>query len=581
MMDGLRSGSANEDNRPKGISKAATGISGFDEITLGGLPRGRPSLIAGGAGSGKTVFAMEFIIHGATRFNEPGIFVSFEENLSELKKNFASLGYDLDKLVEEKKIYLDHIFMDRNLLLETGEYDLDAMFFRLGYLIDSIGAKRIALDTIEVLFSGLTNHAVLRSELIRLFRWLKDRGVTAVVTGEKGEKSITRFGLEEYVADCVVYLDSRVSEQITTRRLRVIKYRGSVHGPDEYPFLITRDGITIFPITSVKTNYKISRERISTGIESLDNMLGEKGFFRGSSVLLSGSAGTGKTSFAGVFVDAACRRGEKSLYIAMEETQDQICRNLESIGLDLEQWVEKGLLDFYITRPSHHGLEMHLAMIEDLLNKHSPAVAVIDPMTDFLSVGGGKEVKSLLTRLIDLMKSKGVTIILTDLIKGDVNPEKSNVYISSLIDTWILLRNEEYNGERSRGLTIIKSRGMPHSNQIREFTMSNNGITLVQPYIGPEGVFMGSARVIQEAKDKADMLVRQRSIQQKRDALEEKHREYEAKIAALQAQFNAEEKEISLAIEQAEHDLNIKKTDRKAIATVRKADEVTDKVGEN
>jgi circadian clock protein KaiC len=463
----------------------------------------RPTLVSGAAGCGKTMFAMEFIVHGAVEFNEPGVFVTFEENVSDLKKNFATLGYDLDKLINEKKLVIDRVFLDRSLIMETGEYDLDALFIRLGYAIDSIGAKRISLDTIEVLFSGLSNHALLRSELVRLFRWLKDRGITTIVTGERGEQQPTRYGLEEYIADCVIFLDSRVMDQIVTRRLRIVKYRGSLHDMDEFPFLINKDGI-IFPISSIKTDYKLSREHISTGIAQMDVMLDGKGFWHSSSVLYTGTAGTGKTSFAAHFVDAACQRGEKCLYMAFEETEDQIVRNMKSIGIDPGQWVKKGMLKFYITRPALYGLEMHIVLIEDLLNKFQPQNVVMDPISDFIAVGGGKEVKSMLTRLQDLMKSRGMTTVYTDLLVGDISaPGRSEAYISSMIDTWILLRNIEYNGERSRGLTIIKSRGMPHSNQIREFVFSSEGIDLIPPYIGPAGVFMGSAKVIQEAKDKA------------------------------------------------------------------------------
>ncbi|HMK45459.1 MAG TPA: circadian clock protein KaiC, partial [Methanocella sp.] len=478
VAGGTASGKSGAPVSLRGVEKAMTGIRGLDDVTYGGLPRGRPTLVAGGAGCGKTMFAMEFIVHGAVDYGEPGVFITFEENASDLKKNFASIGYDLDRLVEERKIVIDHVFIDRNMIMETGEYDLDALFIRLGYAIDSIGAKRVSLDTIEVLFSGLSNHALLRAELVRLFRWLKERGITAVVTGEKGAEQLTRYGLEEYIADCVIFLDSRVTEQIVTRRLRIVKYRGSTHGMDEYPFIIGGDGIIIFPITSIKTDYKLSRERVSSGVEKLDLMLDGKGFFRGSSILYTGTAGTGKTSFAAYYVDAACRRGECCLYIAFEETEDQIVRNMKSIGLDLDRWVKKGLLKFYVTRPALYGLEMHIVLIEDQLRRFQPQNMVMDPISDFTSIGGGKEVKSMLTRLQDIMKSQGITAIYTDLITGDIRPKTSEVYISSIIDTWIMLRNIEYNGERSRSLVLIKSRGMPHSNQIREFLFSSHGVDL-------------------------------------------------------------------------------------------------------
>ncbi len=551
------------------LVKAPTGIKGFDDITGGGLPQGRPTLVAGGAGSGKTMFAMEFIVHGATEYNEPGIYVSFEENVEDLNKNFSSMDINLKKLVDDKKIIIDHVFIERSMIEETGEYDLEALFIRLGYEIDSIGAKRVALDTIEVLFSGLTNHAIIRSELLRLFRWLKDRGITAVVTGEKGERTLTRYGLEEYIADCVVFLDNRIVEDLSTRRLRIIKYRGSAHGTDEYPFLMGKAGITIFPLTSIRTDYKISTDRVSTGIPRLDTMLGNKGFFRGSTVLISGTAGTGKTSFAACFADAACRRGEKCIYFAFEENQDQIIRNMNSIGLDLKQWVDKGLLKFHIARPAMYGVEMHLVVMEDEVSRFKPQNVIIDPMTDFTAVGGGREIKSLLTRLIDLLKARGITTMMTDLIRGDINPEKPETYISSIIDTWILLRNFEYNGERSRGITILKSRGMPHSNQIREFVMSDSGIELIDPYIGSEGVFMGSAKAMQEARDNARLINMTREIRHKRDLLEEKLVEYEAKMNTLKAQQKAEENDLKKSLEIVEQDLQLLLNDRELMSSER------------
>ncbi|HTY91218.1 MAG TPA: circadian clock protein KaiC [Methanocella sp.] len=553
------------------LPKVPTGINGFDDITYGGLPKGRPTLVAGGAGSGKTMFAMEFIAHGAMQFGEPGVYVTFEENVTDLKKNFASLGFDLEKMMEEKKIAIDHVFVERSQIEETGEYNLEALFIRLGYAIDSIGAKRVALDTIEVLFAGLRNDAIVRSELLRLFRWMKDRGITAVVTGERGEKTLTRYGLEEYIADCVILLDNRVMNELATRRLRIIKYRGSTHGIDEYPFLIGNKGITIFPITSIKTDYKISRERVSTGIASLDHMFGGKGYFRGSSILVSGTAGTGKSSCAAYFVDAACRRGEKCLYFAFEETQDQIIRNMGSIGIDLQKWVKKGLLKFHIARPALYGLEMHIVMMEDGIKKFNPGNVVVDPITDLSAVGSGREVKSMLTRLNDLMKGHSITVFFTDLIRGDVRPEHPETFISSMIDTWIILRNFEFNGERNRGLTILKSRGMRHSNQIKEFVITSEGIDLIQPYVGSSGVLMGSAKISQEARDNATILDAQRDIEYARIKLAEKQKELDARIAALKVQYKVDENDLVKSLKQKEQDLEIAMKDREIMSRVRQA----------
>jgi circadian clock protein KaiC len=460
------------------LPKSPTGITGLDEITGGGLPKGRPTLVAGAAGCGKTLFAMEFLVQGATQFNEPGVFMAFEENAEELAQNVASLGFDLHDLVKKKKLIVDYIRVERAEIEEAGEYDLEGLFIRLGYAIDSIGAKRVALDTIEVLFGSLPNEGILRAELHRLFRWLKDKGVTAIVTGERGEGSITRFGLEEYVADCVIVLDHRVSEQVSTRRLRIVKYRGSLHGTNEYPFLIGKTGISVLPITSLVLEHKASKERISTGIEELDGMLGNKGFYRGSTILVSGPAGSGKTSLAASFVDAACRRGERCLFFAFEESPGQFVRNMASIGINLAPHVKKGLLRFHASRPSYYGLEMHLVTLHDLILEYNPDVVVLDPITDFFVVGSGAEVKSLVTRIIDFLKTKGITTMLTTLTSAENAVDDSMVGVSSLVDTWISLRNIENNGERHRGLFILKSRGMAHSHQIRSFQMTNHGIKL-------------------------------------------------------------------------------------------------------
>ena len=468
---------AKQNHRVQLLPKAPTGIPGMDEITGGGLPKGRPTLVAGGAGCGKTLFATEFLVNGAIDYDEPGVFMSFEENADELAQNVASLGFDLKKLGRQKKLIIDNVHVERSEIEETGDYDLEGLFIRLGHAIDSIGARRVVLDTIEVLFSALTNQGILRAELQRLFRWLKDKGVSAVITAERGEGSMTRFGLEEYVADCVILLDHRVNEQMSTRRLRIVKYRGTLHGTNEYPFLITKDGISVLPITSLGLDHQASEVRVSTGVKELDSMLGGKGYYRGSSVLLSGTAGTGKSSLSAAFVDAACRRGERCLYFSFEESTNQILRNMRSINIDLEPHVKKGLLQFHVSRPTLYGLEMHLVTMHDLIKKHKPEVVVLDPITDFFAVGSTSEVKAAITRIIDFLKTNQVTALLTSYTEEDT-PNESVVGVSSLIDTWISLRNIENNGERHRGLFILKSRGMPHSNQIRSFELTSNGIKI-------------------------------------------------------------------------------------------------------
>ena len=459
------------------LPKSPTGISGMDEITGGGLPKGRPTLVAGSTGCGKTLFAMEFLVNGAIQYDEPGVFMAFEENAQELVQNVASLGFDLKELIKQKKLIIDDVRIERSEIEETGEYDLEGLFIRLGHAIDTIGAKRVALDTVEVLFSALPNQVILRAELQRLFRWLKDKGVSAVITAERGDGTMTRFGLEEYVADCVILLDHRVTEQMSTRRLRIVKYRGTLHGTNEYPFLITKDGISVLPITSIGLDHKVPAGRVSTGIKKLDNMLGAKGYYRGSSILLSGTAGTGKSSLAAAFVDAACRRGERCLYFSFEESTEQIIRNMRSIGIDLSPHVKKGLLQFHVARPTLYGLEMHLVTMHELIKQYKPGIVVFDPITDFFTVGSHAEVKAILTRIIDFLKANQITALFTSYTEEDT-PNESVVGVSSLIDTWISLRNLENRGERQRGLFVLKSRGMAHSNQIRSFELTDDGIKI-------------------------------------------------------------------------------------------------------
>lgn len=460
------------------LPKAPTGIPGLDEVTGGGLPKGRPTLIAGGAGCGKTLLAMEFLINGAIQYNEPGVFVAFEENAEELAQNVASLGFDVKDLIKQKKLVIDYVRVERAEIQEAGEYDLEGLFIRLGHAINSIGAKRVVLDTIEVLFGSLPDQGILRAELHRLFRWIKDKGVSAIVTAERGDGTMTRFGLEEYVADCVISLDHRVTEQVSTRRLRIVKYRGTLHGTNEYPFLIGEHGISVLPITSLVLNHKASRERISSGVKELDEMLGGKGFYRGSSILLSGSAGTGKTTLACAFIDAACKRGERCLYFAFEESTDQILRNMRSVGIDLKPHIQKGLLEFHVARPSQYGLEMHLVTMYDRIREFKPKVVVLDPLTDFATIGNPAEIKSAVTRIVDFLKLNQITGVFISVTQGNESPDDSVVGVSSLIDAWISLRNIELNGERHRGVFVLKARGTAHSGQIRAFLITGKGIRI-------------------------------------------------------------------------------------------------------
>jgi circadian clock protein KaiC len=554
------------------LPKCPTGIQGLDEITGGGLPRGRPTLVCGGAGCGKTLLAAEFLVRGAVQFGEPGVFMAFEETEAELKANVASLGFDLAGLVRRKKIVIDYVHIERSEVQESGEYDLEGLFVRLNHAIDSIGAKRVVLDSLEALFASLPNEAILRAELRRLFRWLKDKSVTAIITAERGREQLTRHGLEEYVSDCVILLDHRVCEQIATRHLRVVKYRGALHGTNEFPFLIGDEGISVLPITSVGLNHKISAERIATGIPRLDAMLGGRGFFRGSSILLTGTPGTGKTIVAANFAQAACRRGERTLFFSFEESPNQIIRNMHSIGLRLEPLVKRGLLRFHSARPSLYGLEMHLATMFKEIAAYQPQVVIIDPITSLMDAGTPSECRGMVTRLVDYLKAGQVTTLFTSLTQSGHALQQSEAAMSSLMDSWLLLQDMEGNGERNRVLYVLKARGMAHSNQIREFLISDHGIDLVDAYIGPSGVLTGSARAAQTAREKAEALASQQEAARRQRELKRKRAALEQQISGLRSEHEASAVELRQIDEQVGTQTRLLTTERTELGRLRQAD---------
>lgn len=525
----------------RAVAKCPTGIHGLDEITAGGLPAGRPTLVCGGAGCGKTLFGVEFLVRGAAEYGENGVFVSFEESGSDLAANVASLNLDLAGLVEARRIAVDEVRIERNDVLESGAFDLDGLFVRLGHAVRTVSARRVVLDSIESLFAGLPNPAVIRAELRRLFGWLKERGLTAVVTGERGDATLTRHGIEEYVSDCVIVLDHRVSEQLSTRRLRIAKYRGSVHGTDEYPFVIEARGIRVLPVTSVGLTHRASRERVPTGVAGLDAMLGGRGYYRGTTVLVSGTAGCGKTSIAAHFVEAACRRGERSLMFLFEESPDQLARNMRSIGIALQPWVQRRRLQIHAARPSLHGLELHLGAMIQAIEDFNPRIVTIDPISSFAALGSAREIKAMMIRLLDYLKLRGVTVLLINLTTDTVSPESTESEISSIVDTWLLLRDIEANGERNRGVYILKSRGMAHSNQIREFAITSRGVQLKDVYIGPGGLLTGSARVAEEARQVTERQEDAERARRRQVSVSTRRILLEKQIAVLQAELAAAE----------------------------------------
>ncbi|MGH9686098.1 MAG: circadian clock protein KaiC [Candidatus Acidiferrales bacterium] len=553
------------------IDKAPTGIRGLDDVTNGGLPRGRTTIFCGGPGSGKTMLGIEFLVRGAAQFDEPGVLIAFEESPDEIARNVASLGFNLNDLASRKKLFLDHICIDPGEIHETGEFDLEGLFIRLQHAVEVVHAKRVMLDTIEALFSSFANQRILRAELRRLFGWLKERGLTTVVTAEKGDKTLTREGLEEYVSDCVILLDHRVTDQTSVRRMRVVKYRGTQHGMDEYPFLIDESGMSVLPLSGLRLHHKVSNERVSSGIAALDEMLEGKGFYRGSSVLVSGTAGTGKTTLATAFASAVCGRGERCLYIGFEESPEQVARNVRSVGLDLEKWAGKELLIHEASRPTQYGLEMHLLRIHKLVEKWKPRAVVVDPVTNLLTGGSELEAKSMLMRLIDFLKTNGITALFVDLTSRSEDLESTDIGVSSLADSWILLRDVELNGERNRCIYVLKSRGMAHSNQVREFVISGDGIDLVPVYVGVGGVLTGSSRVAQQAKELAETKIRRQEVQLKENEALRKRLALEAQIAALQAELSSQVQTTERRVEEEEQRTAQAREDRDDMAKSRRA----------
>jgi circadian clock protein KaiC len=560
-------------SRLTSLEKVPTGINGFDEITGGGLPAGRPTLVCGSAGCGKSLFALEFLVRGAIEHDQPGVLMTFEESADDIRKNVASLGFDVDALISKKKLVIDFVRIERGEIEEHGEYDLEGLFVRLAHSIALVGAKRVVLDTIEALFAGLSNEAILRSELRRLFGWLKERGMTTIITGERPGAQLTRQGLEEFISDCVILLDHRVVGQISTRRLRVVKYRGSTHGTNEYPFLIDESGISILPVTSSGLEYEVSAERVSTGIQGLDEMLGGLGYYRGSTVLLSGTAGTGKTSVAIHLAQATCARGERCLFFSFEESASQILRNMRTVGIDLQPFFRKELLRIHPARPTDYGLEMHLVRMHKLIGQFQPTVVIVDPVSNLQTAGTNEESSTLFVRLVDFLRKSGILGFLVSLTNGAGALETTGDCISSIVDTWLLLRDIELSGERNKVLYVLKSRGMHHSNQLREFHITSKGVKLVDAYLGPAGVLTGSARLAQEAREAADAEILKQEMERRELALAHRRKVMEAQIQALRAAFDAEADEFRRTASIERVRLGQLEIDREAMARSRRVTE--------
>ncbi|MET0864590.1 MAG: circadian clock protein KaiC [Nakamurella sp.] len=571
MTDKTAPAAGKDTLQPVGLLKAPTGIAGFDEITFGGVPRGRATLVTGGAGSGKTLFGLEFLVRGARDFGEPGVLLSFEESAAELAMNVSSMGFDLPELERQDLLVIDAFRVDAATLVTTGVFDLDGLFIRLAMAVESVGAKRVVLDTMEVLFTALGNEAIIRGELNRLLRWLKDRGLTVVITGERGRSGgLTRYGIEEYVSDCVIVLDHRIQDELATRRLRIAKYRGTVHGTNEYPFLISDRGLVVLPLTSIGSTSKATTERIATGVARLDHML-DGGLYRDSTVLVSGDAGTGKTSLAASMADAACGRGERVLFVSYAESPAQLLRNMDSIGLDMQHWVDSGLLRLWAVRPTAYGLEEHLVQLHRLLDECDPTLTVLDATAGLSRVGVSSAVRATVARQIDMLKARGVTAVLTALTE-DGQGEATALEVTSLVDTWLLLRNTERNGERNRLLYVIKSRGTAHSNQVREFVLTDRGAELLDVYVGPQGVLTGSARMAQLADERAAAVARAAHADRRGSALARRTAQVEQQITALREELAADRFDLDQYVEQDIATDVGRDADRAAMAAHRWAD---------
>ncbi len=551
------------------LPKAPTGVAGLDEITRGGLPKGRSTLLTGGTGCGKTLLGLQFLVAGAREYGEPGVLITFEESAEKVTANFASLGFDLDGLLRDGLLVIYAFRAEPTEVVGTGEFDFEPLLLLLDEAIKRIGARRVVLDSIESLFGMFSAQAIVRAELGRLFGWLEDRAVTAIVTGERGDNgSLSRHGIEEFVSDCVIALDHRVHEGVATRRLQVVKYRGSAHETNEYPFIISAGGFSVWPVTAVSLDYGASEERVSTGVPRLDYML-SGGLFRGSTVLVSGSAGTGKTTLGAQLIDAACARGERALLVLYEESTDEVIRNMRSVGLNLRRWAEAGPLRIWAVRPTEFGLESHLAAVSELLAEHAPAVAVMDGIASLLSGPGRGEVASMLARKFHLFKSRGITAMATILTEDDI---ESAIGVSSRADTWLLLRNIESDGERNRLLFVLKQRGSANSNQVREFVLTDHGVELVDVYVGPAGVLTGSARLAQETRERDAGLQQQEDQQRRTRELRRGIARGQAQLAALQDELAAQQAELGRIAGREQHRAADGQAARLAMAAQRRAD---------
>jgi circadian clock protein KaiC len=549
------------------LKKVASGISGLDEMTDGGLPRGRPTLVCGTAGCGKTMLGLQFLVRGAMDHGEPGVLVTFEETPADLTANVAGVGWDLADLQRRKQLVIEYIKVEPNQIQETGAYDLEGLFIRLGAAIDAIGAKRVVIDTLEVLFAALADQTTLRSELRRLFGWLKDRGVTAVITAESGDGTLTRHGLEEYVSDCVIFLDHRVTRQVSTRRLRIVKYRGSSHGTDETPFMIDTHGFRVMPAASMRLAHDAPEQRVSTGVARLDLMLGGAGYFRGGSILITGTPGSGKTSLAAAFLAAGCARGERAILFSFEESPQQLTRNLRSVSIALEHHIQEGCLRVLATRPTAYGLEGHLASMLHAVEEHDPRLVVVDPISAFN--GANDDLTAMLTRLIDSLKERQVTAVCTSLTTSD---DDVLMPVAGVVDAWLSLAMVETNGERNRSLQVVKARGTRHSNQVRELLISDTGIDLLDVYTGTGAVVMGTGRQIREAVDVEDVIEHQERAEARQRRLDRQRSAVEAKIAVLQADFDVETESFERATHAEARSDSRRSTEVEALKLARHAD---------
>ena len=546
----------------------STGVKGLDDVLGGGIPQGHAMLLVGKPGTGKSILSMEYLLHGIELHKENGVYISFEESEKQIISNAASFGWKFEEMVKKNKLAISYIDMQPEQMRTVGDYDLSALILRVKGAIKKVNARRVVIDGINNLLSTFDDERIIRSDLLRLIREIKEVNATIFITGERGHDSWSKMGFEEYLADGLMHLDNRTDGNYQTREIQVVKCRGINHYTGKSPFIINSEGMSIRPLITADFDYKVLKSRVSTGIADIDNMLGGKGLYRGSTVYITGPSGAGKTSISSSFANGACSRGERALFLAFEESSDQIIRNMKSIGLSLDKWVNEKLLYFYTARATTNSLEGHLDNIMTMVREVEPTCVVLDPISAFRPIANENETKLMLIRLNDYLRARKITTVFTALSSDGEYSEHADVQLSSIADTWIVVRIMDYKGERNNVMQLMKSRGMSHSRQMKEMYFTGNGLKLQNVYQGPEGVLTGAARIGQEKYEKLKEARNVIEIDKNRKKIERKKSLLEASIEALKHEYEEELEALHAAIEEAEEQNSKIKETRKEIENI-------------